>query len=334
MNGAFNLYPLLNYIIWGDFGLLTMVPYFLLKILFPIITSFYLLQLFLLESNLLHLAARRLDGLFQKIGLSAGTFLPLLLGFGCVTVALGALQLHPNPRERRIAQILLCLFIPCSAQLVINTVLVFQTSRRYLVAYIILLCVIFLLGGFLLNKWLPGKPAKVRTGKNAKSQRTYRSPTAPRGLSFTVPRLLPLLTKALRSSSGFLLEMAFPFAIGNILVSILSYVGFIDRLCLWTAPVFCQFLKLPADAAAIFVLSIIKKDLGASSLLALFAKGTFTQAQSFICVVMLTLFVPCLASMIVLLKHESKRISLAIWLFSVFLTLALGKLLSILLILP
>nr|WP_315022303.1 nucleoside recognition domain-containing protein [uncultured Aminipila sp.] len=326
MNMTTNLDSLITYVLYGDFGLLTIVPYFLFKILFPIITSFYLLQLFLLESNLLRIVSLKVDRILNKFGLSSNTLLPLLLGFGCVTVALGALQLTSNKRERRIAQILLCMIVPCSAQLVINTVLIFQTSRHYLIAYILIIFLIFLFLSYILNLLFPNDTFS-HCSQSSKCKYKCR-------YYFFIPKLLPLLFKSLRNSIGFLIETAVPFAIGNIIVSILNYCGYIHKLCIFAAPLFCNFLHLPADSATIFILSIIKKDLGAASLLALFSNGSFTDPQIFICTVMLTLFVPCLASMIILFKHETKLISITIWVLSIFMSLIVGKILSALLILP
>ncbi|QAT43022.1 nucleoside recognition domain-containing protein [Aminipila luticellarii] len=324
MNMTNNLHTLILYILYGDFGLLTIVPYFLFKILFPIITSFYLLQLFLLESDLLKILSFKLDKGLNKFGLSSNTLLPLLLGFGCVTVALGTLQLTENKRERRIAQILLCMIIPCSAQLVINTVLIFQTGKSYLMAYILVISFLFLISGYLLNRCFPGSSPPPKG-----SIQTYK-----RRYHFMFPKIWPLLCRSVGSSMAFLAETAVPFAVGNVIVSILSYCGLIHKLCMFTAPLFCNFLKLPEDAAAIFILSIIKKDLGAASLLALFSNGNFTEAQIFICTVMLTLFVPCLASMIILWKHERKWIAMVIWILCLLLSIMIGKVLCILLILP
>lgn len=314
-------HPLISYVLYGDFGLFTIVPTFLFKILFPIITSFYLLQLFLIKSNLLQIISRKTDRFLHNIGLSANTLVPLVLGLGCVTVALGNLRLISEGRERRIAQILLCAVVPCSAQLVINTALVFQTGRQWIVLYIFLIFLIFLGLGLLLNLLFPDTEGKVTA--------SYR---CGKKVFFRMPEILPLLWEALKQGCVFLKETALPFALGNVIVSVLYYLGYVDMLCALAAPVVCGFLHLPAEAAAIFVLSIIKKDLGAASLLALFQGGAFSPEQSFVCIVMLTLFVPCFASVIILFKNEKIQISVGIWLFCLLLSMTVGKILSCLLI--
>ncbi len=323
MNTINSLNSLINYALWGDFGLLTVVPYFLFKILFPIVTSFYLLQFFLLESNLLKIISLKFDKSLNKIGLSSNTLLPLILGFGCVTVALGTLQVINSSREKRIAQILLCMLIPCSAQLVINTVLIFHTGKSYFIAYICTMFLIFLVLSFALNLIFP-KEAPIYNNVKKYKLRYY----------FVLPKILPLIYKSLNSGIKFLIETAIPFAIGNIIVSIIYYLGYVNKLCNLTAPLFQSFLGLPKESATIFILSIIKKDLGAASLLSLFTNGNFSDAQIFVCTIMLTLFVPCFASMIILFKHEKKTVAVLVWFICIFMSLFVGKILSTLLILP
>ncbi|MBN7772735.1 nucleoside recognition domain-containing protein [Clostridium aminobutyricum] len=321
MSISYDTMSLIQYILFGEFGLLTTVPSFLFKILFPIITSFYLLQAFLIESNFLDMLSSRLDKPLGKIGLSSNSILSFFLGFGCITVALGSLQLVKlQKRERRIAEALLCITIPCSAQLVINTILVFKVSPHYLLVYILMILFLSLLIGWLLNfLFMPGKQAERSFHKRVRLQ---------------FPNTFLLIKNSFLLGVRFLKETAIPFAIGNVIISVLSFFGFIKALCQLTSPLICNFLHLPEEAATIFILSIIKKDLGAASLLAIFENGVFTPAQIFTCIVMLTLFVPCLASMIVLFKYEKFLFSMNIWFSSLILSILVGKGLSLLLMLP
>lgn len=312
---------LVQYILFGEFGLLTTVPTFLFKILFPIITSFYLLQAFLLESNFLDLLSSHLNKPLSKIGLSSNSILSFLLGFGCVTVALGALQMTKlSRRERRIAEALLCITVPCSAQLVINTILVFKVSIHYLLAYILIIFSLSLIIGWFMNLlYMPNARTPKKTTKH---------------VHLKFPNTFILIKNSFILGIKFLRETAVPFAVGNVIISTLSFFGVLKILCDITAPLFCNFLHLPKEAATIFILSVIKKDLGAASLLAIFENGTFTSAQIFTCIVMLTLFVPCLASMIVVFKYERLRFSAAIWLSTLTFSILVGKVLSVLLMLP
>jgi len=57
------------------------------------------------------------DRLFKWIGLSGRAVIPMILGFGCDTMATMVTRTLETVRERVIATILLALAIPCSAQL-------------------------------------------------------------------------------------------------------------------------------------------------------------------------------------------------------------------------
>jgi ferrous iron transport protein B len=54
---------------------------------------------------------------FKKIGLNGRAVIPLVLGFGCDTMATVVTRTLETPRERVLATLLLSLAIPCSAQL-------------------------------------------------------------------------------------------------------------------------------------------------------------------------------------------------------------------------
>jgi len=54
---------------------------------------------------------------FKKIGLSGRAVIPLVLVFGCSTMATMVTRTYRTKRERIIATLLLALAIPCSAQM-------------------------------------------------------------------------------------------------------------------------------------------------------------------------------------------------------------------------
>jgi ferrous iron transport protein B len=58
-----------------------------------------------------------IDRLFKLIGLSGRAVIPIVLGFGCDTMATLVTRTLETRRERLIATFLLALAIPCSAQL-------------------------------------------------------------------------------------------------------------------------------------------------------------------------------------------------------------------------
>jgi ferrous iron transport protein B len=80
------------------------------------VTGFYFLRHILDESRLFPRIAGLLNRPLHLLGLNGNAVIPLILGFGCVTVALVSTSILGTRRERLIAAGLLSIAVPCSAQ--------------------------------------------------------------------------------------------------------------------------------------------------------------------------------------------------------------------------
>ena len=69
------------------------------------------------------------------------------------------------------------------------------------------------------------------------------------------------------------------------------------------------WLQLPRDAATAFVMGLVSRDFGAAGLYAL----ALTPSQVVVALVTITLFVPCIASLMVMLKERGIKEALIIW---------------------
>lgn len=296
------------YLIIGEYGLLTMVPIYLLGLLLPLVASFYFVLYILQDSGLLQRISLSSRRFFRFIGLSGEGVIPLLLGFGCVTAALISVNTLKNERERFIASILLCIAIPCSAQFAIILAVTSILPFRYMFVYMLTIALIFVLSGFLLNRLIPGKLIA-------------RIPE-PQSLSF--PHLIPALAGTFRASRDFLKDAAPTFALGGLLMSVLNYKGAFVVIHKWCEPVTVGLLGLPNRATDLFLLAIIKKDLGAAEFYAAVTKDAFSNIQITVILVVMTLFVPCFASIMILLKDRGLLTALIIWAGSFILSFAAG----------
>ena len=79
-------------------------------------------------------------------------------------------------------------------------------------------------------------------------------------------------------------------------------------------------------------MSIVKRDFGAAGLLSVIEQSSFTYRQLTVSMLILSLFVPCFASLIILFKQEGFAKALSIWAGSLALSILVGKLASLLLI--
>lgn len=292
----------------GEFGLLTMVPTYIIGLLLPLVIGFYLLLSLLEDSGYLPRIATLLDKLLSKIGLNGRAIIPIILGFGCVTAATISTRLLGSRRERVIATALLGFTIPCSAQFGVIMGTASQMGAGYFVLYVLIILFVFAAIGKLLDLCLKGTSTDLLID-------------LPR---MRIPQAKNVLQKTFLKTKQFLWEATPIFAIGAVLITLLQVTGALDSVIGLLSPVVTGFLHLPAEASVAFIMGIVRRDFGAAGLTAL----TMTAEQTLVATVTLTLFVPCIAAAIMMFKERSKTEAVCIWLGSFVLAFLVGGILA------
>jgi ferrous iron transport protein B len=271
-------------ILAGEFGVLTMTPTYLIGVILPLVTGFYLLLAFLEDSGYLPRIAALADRSLMALGLNGRAIIPLILGLGCVTMGTLTTRILGSKRERFIATALMAIAVPCSAQLAVIAGLMARTGWFYSALYVAFLLLVFGAVGAVLNKVVPGRSTD---------------------LLIDLPTLrLPRLDNVVRKSGikvwNFMKEVALFFAVGALLISALDVSGALTWIIRVAAPVTVGWLGLPAEAATAFVMGFVRRDFGATG----FFTMDLTDAQLLVGMVTITLFVPCIASVMVILKER------------------------------
>ena len=101
----------------GEYGIITLGLRYAVAIILPIVGTFFIFFSILEDSGYFPRLALLVDRLFKNIGLTGRAVIPMVLGFGCDTMATMVTRTLETVRERIIATLLLALAIPCSAQL-------------------------------------------------------------------------------------------------------------------------------------------------------------------------------------------------------------------------
>ncbi len=296
----------------GQYGILTMTPAYLFGLLLPLVTGFYFLQHILEESGLFPRIARILNKPFHLLGLNGNAIIPFVLGFGCVTVALVSTSILGSRREQLIASTLLSISVPCSAQVAIIVSFAFLLNIKYFLLFLLVILGIFILLGALLNLLLPGILQPV-------------SLSVP---PLRFPDLKKIIKNTAREAVDFLKDTVPAFLWGGIAIAVLDYYNGFMKLREWCAPITVEFLKIPENAANLFVMSMIKRDLGAAGFYSMVTGGSFTQKEILVTLVVLTLFVPCFASQMILFKQQKALTAVFIWLGSFVVAFTAGGLVS------
>lgn len=281
----------------GEFGLLTMTPIYLLGLLLPLVVGFYLILSVMEDSGYLPRIATLVDRVLMGLGLNGRAVIPMILGFGCVTMATITTRILGSKRERFIATMLLGLAIPCSAQLGVIAGLIAPLGFKYSMIYVLTVFAVFVLAGTLLNKIMPGKSTDLLIDLPP----------------LRLPQLSNVLKKTYTKSVMFMKEAGPLFALGAAIITIMQYTGMLDGVIGLFAPITEGFLKLPPQVATAFIMGIVRRDFGAAGLDSLASAGLLSPAQIIVALVAITLFVPCIAAIMVIFKERSWRESVGIW---------------------
>ncbi|MGI6144022.1 MAG: ferrous iron transport protein B [bacterium] len=298
----------LGIILTGEFGLLTMTVTYVVGLLLPLVVAFYFFLSLFEDSGYLPRVATLVDRLLTGIGLNGRAIIPLILGFGCVTMAVITTRLLGSDRERRIAIFLLGLVIPCSAQLGVIAALLAAVGPVYAAVYILVIVSVLVMAGTLLNTFIPGKSTAL----------LIDLPT------LRWPRLGNVLKKTVTKSHHFIREATPLFALGALIINVLQLTGALELIQNAVTPVTVGWLGLPREAATVFIMGVIRRDFGAAGL----STMALTPFQTLVGLVTITLFVPCIASIMILFKERSKKEALLMWLGTWVIAFITGGLLN------
>jgi ferrous iron transport protein B len=298
----------LSEVLVGEFGILTMTPTYLIGVILPLVTGFYLLLALLEDSGYLPRIAALSDRALTSLGLNGRAIIPLILGFGCVTMGTLTTRILGSRRERFIATALMAIAVPCSAQIAVIAALMTQTAPIYAAGYLGSLVLIFVAIGTVLHKIVPGQSTDLLIDLP----------------SLRVPRLDNVVRKTGIKVWNFMKEVAVFFVAGALLISTLEVTGALDWIIEFARPLIVGWLGLPAEAAQAFVMGFVRRDFGAAG----FFTMNLTDAQLLIGMITITLFVPCIASIMVVFKERGIGYTLGLFAASIGIAFSFGGLLA------
>ncbi|OGC02256.1 ferrous iron transport protein B [candidate division KSB1 bacterium RBG_16_48_16] len=231
-----------------------------------------------------------MDSFMHKVGLHGSAVIPGMLGFGCSVPAVMATRILPSPRDRFIASTVSVL-IPCSARMTVIFGLVgYYLGGTAALAIYLLNIIVISITGAVISKLLPeDTPGMVM------EMPTYQRPQAK----------IVLLKTWLRIKD--FVYIAWPLLIvGSLVLSIAEWYH-VDNLLNQICSPLTDLLGLPAAVGTTLFFGILRKEL---SMLMLFqALGTsnvnevLTPVQIFVFTLFIVFYIPCLATIGVLVKE-------------------------------
>jgi len=80
-------------------------------------------------------------------------------------------------------------------------------------------------------------------------------------------------------------------------------------------PMVTGWLGLPAEAATAFLLGLMRRDFAATGLFVMQAQGNLTAVQALVGMITITLFIPCIASIFMIIKERGTKVAVGMTAF-------------------
>jgi ferrous iron transport protein B len=304
--------PLLAEFLVGEYGVWTMAVTYAFALILPIVTTFFLAFGILEDSGYLPRLAALSNRLFRAMGLNGKAVLPMVLGLGCVTMATLTTRILESKRDRLLVTLLLALAVPCSAQLGVVMGMLAGISLGATMIWGGVVFLLLLVVGWLAAKLVPGERAQL--------------------LVELPPLRLPVFSnvamKTLARLEWYLKEVVPLFIFGTALLFVLDKTGIMGRLINFGEPLVTGWLGLPAEASAAFLVGFLRRDFGATGLFLMEAQGLLNPLQVVVAMVTITLFIPCVASVMVISKERGWRTAAGMFILIIPLAFLAGGLLN------
>ena len=282
-------------LIGGEYGFITLGIRYAVALILPIVGTFFLMFSVIEDSGYLPRLAMLIDKLFKRIGLNGRAVIPMVLGFGCDTMATIVTRTLETRRERVLSTLLLALAIPCSAQLGVMLGLL-SGDFALLAIWASIILGVFLLVGLLAAKLMPGE------------RPTFYMELPP----LRMPTLTNVLVKTYTRLEWYFREVLPVFLFASVLIWIGKLTGLFDLLLNLLQPLI-NWMGLPDEATVAFLFGFFRRDYGAAGLYDL--RDVMTNTQVLVATVTMTLFIPCVAQFSVMLKERGWKTAVGIVIF-------------------
>lgn len=280
----------------GEYGLWTMAITYSVALILPIVAIFFLVFGFLEDSGYFPRLTVIAHRTFRRMGLSGQAVLPMILGLSCDTMATVTTRVLETRKERTIATLLLALGVPCSAQLAVLMAISASVSGWVLIGVLAITTFQLLLVGRLAAAVIPGKTAPFVTELPPLRWPQWRN----------------IFAKTRARLVWYLTEVVPLFLIGTLALFLLDQVGALAAIQRGVRPLVTGLLGLPAETSSAFVMGFFRRDYGAAGLYQIQQAGGMDALQILVSLVVITLFVPCIANLLVIIKERGWKTALAI----------------------
>ncbi len=297
----------------NEYGIITLGIRYAIAIILPIVTTFFIAFSIIEDTGYLPRLAMLIDRVFKKIGLNGRAVIPVVLGFGCDTMATMVTRTLETRRERVIATLLLALAIPCSAQMGVILALL-SGSTKALGIFVMVMGTVFLFVGFLAARLMPGE------------RPLFYMEVPP----LRWPKLSNVLTKTYTRVEWYFKEVLPLFILASILIWAGRITGLFD-LVIKVLSYPTGWIGLPPEASKAFLYGFFRRDFGAAGLYDLKTSGALSGVPLVVSIITIALFMPCIAQFSMTIKERGWKMAVGMAAFIFPFAFVVGYLVNLIL---
>jgi ferrous iron transport protein B len=280
----------------------------------PYVIPFYFIIEILQDTGYLPRAAYLMDRLMHNLGVHGKTIIPILLGFGCNVPAISACSIMETEKEKKRA-ILISSMIPCSA---VTTIVLGLVAKHLgfgyaLLVYAINFGIIIIIGKFM-KKMGPEEESELIIELH----------------NFRKPNAKVIATQTWQRSREFV-YMALPLiVILGIFLQLMMEFNILAPINNVLSPLTVTILGLPIGVGVYLFYGVLRKELNLVLLeiyvlgLGLTMNQYMTPIQMIIFCLVTMLYVPCLATIIVIKKEAGGKFATQVFFFEIILAVIIA----------
>ncbi|MHC4487579.1 MAG: ferrous iron transport protein B [Planctomycetota bacterium] len=280
----------------GDYGVLSLGLANAFLTILPILTVFFIAFNVLEDIGYIPNLCVLTKRIFDKLGLSGSAVMPLVLGFGCKTMATLTTKSLRSRKERYIAIYLIAFAIPCAAQMALNMSILGRMGVRAFVIAFSVLASVEIVAGMVLNKILK---------EEERSDFLQELPT------IRLPNPKAVIVKTYYRLWWFIKEAVPVFIYAAVILFVIDKAGILDVVKNVLSPVINGLLGLPVQMVDALILCMARHEAAAGLIIKLIEAGKLNYIQCIVAVTITTMFVPCFANVMAMFKELGARRALS-----------------------
>jgi len=264
----------------GDYGILSLGVANAIVTILPILSMFFLMFSILEDIGYIPNLSVLLKRIFEKLGLSGAAIIPMVLAFGCKTMATLTTKSLSSKKERYIAIYLISIGIPCGPKMGVNMAVIGKVGISALIIAFSVLALVNIIIGLTLNRFIK------------KEEKSFFIQELP---AIRLPSLKAVLKKTYYRLYWFFKEAVPVFIYAALALFIADKIRVLDGLKTILSPLIEGFMGFPKEMLDAIILCTARAEIGAGMIIKLIDRGLLDYVQ---CIVAVTLMmmIPCVAN--------------------------------------